>query len=334
MSQSHDAAYRLLFRHRRMVQDLLGGFVPGRWTRHLHPDSLERIGERRLNSTLVRREQDLVWRLTWGNLRLPVYLLLEIQSHNQSAMAVRFLSYTGLLYEELLHHRREKRHRHLPAMLPIVVYNGRRPWRAPRRLREMIPGAIDGLEDFQPYLEYLLIDGQRISVAELARQGNLVALLLEVEQSRTLAEVETTIGRLIRRLRKEPDDDLQKAFAAWLRQSLLPGRFPGARIQSLENLEEVTPMLRETVKEWTHQWWTEGHDVGLLKGRREGHQEGRQEGLQAGEAALLFRLLQRKFGSTAARYQRRLQAASTQELLVWGERVLGAERIEDVFATP
>lgn len=325
MSQSHDAAFRLLFRHRRMVHDLLRGFVPGPWVRRLHPDSLHRVGERRLSGTLVRREQDLVWKLEWGRLRLPVYLLLEIQSKTEGGMAVRLLSYIGLLYEELLHHGKGSGHRRLPTVLPIVFYNGRKRWRAPLQLRALIPGAIDGLEVFQPHLEYLLIDGQRTDVDQRARQGNLVALLLRIEQSRTVSEVGGHIDRLIRRLRAEPDEGLRRAFTAWLQQSLIPGRFPGARIPALDNLEEATPMLRETVKEWTRQWWTEGHQVGLQKGRQEGRQEG--------EVTLLLRLLHRKFGPTAAQYHERLATASTDELLRWGERVLAAQDIEDVFAT-
>lgn len=63
----------------------------------------------------------------------------------------------------------------------------------------------------------------------------------------------------------------------------------------------------------------------------EGLQKGIQEGRQKGEAALLLRQLERKFGQLDAKTRRRVQSADAERLLDWGERVLTAERLEDVF---
>ena len=79
-------------------------------------------------------------------------------------------------------------------------------------------------------------------------------------------------------------------------------------------------MLAERVKDWTKQW------------REEGLQEGRQQGWQEGEAALLGRQLACKFGTLDAETLRRIATADSQQRLRWGERVLSADKLEDVFA--
>jgi flagellar biosynthesis/type III secretory pathway protein FliH len=98
---------------------------------------------------------------------------------------------------------------------------------------------------------------------------------------------------------------------------------------------------------WYEQWRQEGLREGLKRGRREGRQEGirlgrqkgiqlgRQEGLEQGrrqgEAELLLRLLRRKFGSVPRKIQTRLRDAHPEQLLEWGERLLTANSLEEVF---
>ncbi len=119
-------------------------------------------------------------------------------------------------------------------------------------------------------------------------------------------------GRVAGEVPQAPEQaDLSRALAAWLRRSLLPGRMPGIEIPEIESLQEARSMLAERVKDWTKQW--------------------REEGQQAGEAALLRRQLEFKFGVLDAETQRRIATADSDQLLRWAERVLTAEKIEDIF---
>lgn len=86
-------------------------------------------------------------------------------------------------------------------------------------------------------------------------------------------------------------------------------------------------MLEKTVEEWNRELREEGR----LLGRQEGIKEGIKEGEQKGEAALLLRQLERKFGRLDSKTRRRVRGADAERLLDWGERVLTAERLEDVF---
>ena len=61
-------------------------------------------------------------------------------------------------------------------------------------------------------------------------------------------------------------------------------------------------------------------------------ERGRQEGRQEGKARALLNLIERKFGPEArAAYQARIEDASADEFEVWVDRILDAERIEELF---
>ena len=70
-------------------------------------------------------------------------------------------------------------------------------------------------------------------------------------------------------------------------------------------------MLAERVKEWSKRW----------------HEEGRQEG----RADLLTRQLERKFGGVDEAVRDRIAHADGNRLVTWGERVLTAQSLEEVF---
>ena len=75
-------------------------------------------------------------------------------------------------------------------------------------------------------------------------------------------------------------------------------------------------MWDKTVQRWQQGWLMEG----------------RQEGRKEGEEALLVRLLERKFGPLDRTTRTRVRQADAERLLEWGERLLTAERLEQVFA--
>jgi flagellar biosynthesis/type III secretory pathway protein FliH len=67
------------------------------------------------------------------------------------------------------------------------------------------------------------------------------------------------------------------------------------------------------------------------EGRHEGCQEGEQRGVQKGETRVLLRLLRLKFGEIPDDTRSRIEQADADTLLTWSERILNAERIDDIF---
>jgi hypothetical protein len=60
-------------------------------------------------------------------------------------------------------------------------------------------------------------------------------------------------------------------------------------------------------------------------------QMARQEGRQEGEALVLLRQIRLKFGAIPDEARRRIEQADADTLLVWSERVLTADRIDDII---
>ena len=94
-------------------------------------------------------------------------------------------------------------------------------------------------------------------------------------------------------------------------------------------------MLLDSIDRWTQETREEGRQEGLQEGLQEGRQEGLQEGLQKGRqewgAGMLLRLLRLKFGPLAPEVEERVRSTDPDRLLEWGDRVLTAERLQDVF---
>lgn len=74
-----------------------------------------------------------------------------------------------------------------------------------------------------------------------------------------------------------------------------------------------------------------GIQKGLQKGLQQGFEQGLQKGKQEGEYMLLLKLLQRKFHVLPAVYCQKLEKADAETLLKWGERLLDADALEEIF---
>src|SRR5690606_278712 len=159
---------RSLFSHPEMVADLLRGFVREDWVSDLDFSTLEKAGGSYVSDDLREREDDIIWRVRWKENWLYVYLLLEFQSTVDWFMAVRIMTYVGLLYQDLIKSGQVNKDELLPPVLPVVLYNGETRWRAPEDIEALITPVPGGLERYRPHLHYLLLDEGRYSDHELA----------------------------------------------------------------------------------------------------------------------------------------------------------------------
>ena len=67
------------------------------------------------------------------------------------------------------------------------------------------------------------------------------------------------------------------------------------------------------------------------EGELRGEQRGEQRGKQRGEALVLLRQMRLKFGDVPEDIQHRIEQTDADTLLTWSERILTAERAEDVI---
>jgi predicted transposase/invertase (TIGR01784 family) len=321
----HDHSYKLLFSHAAMIEDLLRGFVHEAWINELDFATLEKVNNQFISDDLRERENDLIWRVRWSGEWLYIYILLEFQSTVAPFMAVRMMTYLGLLYQDLIKHRQLTASKQLPPVLPLVLYNGRERWQAALNICDLIPTPPRGLEKYRPQLEYLLLDEGALSEVELLAPGpNLVAALFRLEQSRTVTDIQQVLTHLLEWLSTPQQERLRRDFATWLRRVILPKRLPHVLLPQLNELQEMHNMLSETVQ----QWYAQAEAQGL----QQGIQQGKQEGQLEGERLIFKSQLQTKFGPLSLNIEQQIDTLDTQTLLRCANQLLTATTIEEVFA--
>ena len=296
-----DAAYKLQYSHRRMVADLLRGFLPdGTWP-GFDFDTLEPLPASHVGRGLARREGDLMWRLrarsaphdAW----VHVLVLLEFQSGVDRRMALRVLTYTGLAWEGLLRRRKESGGdaQPLPPVIPFVVYNGSSPWTAPLDVSELVAPPSPAMARLQPSNKYVLLDMQRAKTDRVPKD-NAVGLQVALEQA-TFEESVAILRRVDEMLAGPEHAGLRKAFAEWVRRSWTEdyGVFAdgdGALRDKLDRMVaagEVEAMGSLAVERWKER---ERQKEAQILAR------GRAEGLEF-ERRLLQRQAARRFGADA-----------------------------------
>ncbi len=162
--QNDDASYKLLFSAPELVRDLILGFVPDAWLHSLDYSTLEKMSDDYISDDLRRRADDVVWRIRADGEWLYLYIVIEFQSTVDWWMAVRVMTYVGLLYQDLIRRHEVLPGHRLPPVLPIVLYKGDAPWRAATDIAAMIPKAPGLVSQFLPRLAYLLIDQNQYTV--------------------------------------------------------------------------------------------------------------------------------------------------------------------------
>ena len=108
-------------------------------------------------------ESDLRFHITLQQSDAFLYLLFEHQSSEDPRMALRLLSYILRIWERFAQNHPPLAK--LPASLPIVLAQGRRPWKTSTRLEDLIELPLSVahiLRPWQPALTYQLLELIRI----------------------------------------------------------------------------------------------------------------------------------------------------------------------------
>lgn len=314
---THDPAYKQLFAHPEMVTDLLRGYVREAWVGQMDFATLERVPDSFISDDLREREDDIIWRVRWGDRWLYLYLLIEFQSTVDRHMAVRLLAYIGLLYQDLRRTERIGLKESLPPVLPIVLYNGDAPWNAATELTDLVePDLPATLAGFQPRLRYLLLDEGRIADHPEPSLRNLASALFRLEFSPTPDDFRAVWHRLFDWIGHPNQDSLRRAFIAWANRIGLRRHLPNVNLGELHDAQEIANMLATHTTDWTAQW----------------KQQGREQGYRQGERKILRRQLQRRFGADLPKWvDDKLEIANTDQLENWAVALLDAPTLEAVF---
>jgi predicted transposase YdaD len=288
MAQDHDARYKLLFSHPIFVRRLLESFVDLPFIGDIDFEALEQVNASFVSEEFARREADVIWKLPVAESEVYLYLLLEFQSSVDPRMPMRFLRYIVSFYESFA--RETKRETDLPAVFPLLLYNGDPAWTAPESVEAMIQDTIPAA--YKPRLSYYPIIIRDFEAERLVTMRNAVSAVFYAEKVPPNKLIET-FDQIIDIITQEVPE-AQTAFTAFLRSFL---RSRNVDVGHARDLREVSNMMStkwdQYEQELAERAERRGLQKGLEKGLEEGLEKGRAEARQEERREMARRLLAR-----------------------------------------
>jgi len=233
-----------------------------------------------------------------------VYIHIEVQSQVDSNFAERLFTYNYRLYDRY----------HRPVATLSVLADESLNWR-PEGFSYNLFGSQMSLQ----FASVKILDYAR-QLEELLKNPNPFALV-------------TAAHLLTQRTRKNVK---ARYRAKWQLAKLLYERDWGK--QQIIDLFAVIDWLMTLPPELEKKLWTSISELErnmkmsyVTSVERLGIEKGRQEGRQEEGVFFLRRLLVKKFGDLPASFETRLTEASIADLELWGDRILDAQTLTDIF---
>lgn len=267
----HDSGYKKLFSNRTIFQQLIETFITEAWVKDLDFSQCETLDKSFITDHYKETESDLIYKLKLRRKTVYIYVLLEFQSKVDRFMVLRVLFYILSFYMDYTaNYNRIKK---LPAIFPIVLYNGKRKWSASTKISDLIetePSLGAYAIDFQ----YLLLNEKAYSKERLLTIRNIVSTLFLAEGHYDIALLEQELLNLYE---QEADKQAVSLFLNWFRQLALYGKVSPDDYEKLDYVyrtkEEVQTMLVATLEQERKKIYQQGKDAGVAEGRAEGQRQ-------------------------------------------------------------
>ncbi|OOM14657.1 Rpn family recombination-promoting nuclease/putative transposase [Clostridium saccharobutylicum] len=288
MHHIHDKSYKDLFSNKELLVKMIQNFIESPWGKEINEDNMELVNKSYILSDYEELESDIVYKATIGNKEVIFYILLEFQSYVDYSMPIRLFLYISEILREILKNTKKieakSKEFKLPAIVPIVLYNGEYKWTVEKKFKNVINQSElfgNNIIDF----EYILIDINKYEKEELMQLKNIVSAVFLLDQK---VDVEEFISRVkdIAINFNSLTEKQKMMLRHWLRMTLneeikdkLGENIEDILIAKKEEVEVMTSNISRTIKETFEQTREEARE----EGREEGKVEMAIEMLKDGE---------------------------------------------------
>ncbi|MBF0477456.1 MAG: Rpn family recombination-promoting nuclease/putative transposase, partial [Deltaproteobacteria bacterium] len=160
-TKHHDRFFKEVFSDRDVAQDFLRHYLPAQVLNLLDLDTMETTKDSFIDERLRAHFSDLIYQI---KMKLPqqayVCLLFEHKSYPDRQVPVQLLRYMVQIWDHIFD--QDPSVKHLPVIIPLVVYHGASPWSRPQHLGSLFEINPE-FASYVPDYNYLLYD---ISAAE------------------------------------------------------------------------------------------------------------------------------------------------------------------------
>ncbi|MGL4452963.1 MAG: Rpn family recombination-promoting nuclease/putative transposase [Sarcina sp.] len=291
MYHIHDKSYKDLYSKKEIALDLFKNFVDKEFMKDLKIEDLELVNKSYISSDYEESESDIVYKAKIGDSEAIFYILLEFQSKIDYTMPLRLLFYMcEILREYVKNEKKDKHDRNvkIPAVVPIVLYNGQYKWDVPSEFKEIFYGAEkfnDGILNFK----YDIFDvNNGFTKEELIDKKNATSAIFLLDQKIDLQEFlerVATIAIFFDKLTKEQ----LKQIKHWIKNTTESSvneqaiDLLEAKKEDIEKMVANNAFMVQEMKEAVEKKALEiGIKEGLIKGLEQGIEQGIEQGKELG----------------------------------------------------
>ena len=220
----HDKGYKKSLSNPKEFLHFLQKYVGEAWMKALSETQITLCDKEFIEKDYEGKEADLLYSITRENgQKVFIFILQELQSYVDQTMMFRILIYTvnALLRHFLATDKqvRESTEFRLPAVVPIVFYNGSEKWTPVRSLREYQNG-YEILGEHILNLEYYFVDLSMIEEEYILSTNTMLDNIMYCDKFRKKQNLVNAVRKAYGRVRKLGAQE-QAEFHNWVRYILL-----------------------------------------------------------------------------------------------------------------
>jgi len=259
----HDKGYKHLLSSKKAFIEMLKSFIKEKWVQDIDETEMMLVNKSYISSDFSEKEADIVYKIKLQEKEIIFYVLLELQSTVDFEIPIRLLFYMTEIWRDTLKNidnkKRARKEFRLPAIIPMVLYNGAASWTACKTFKEV----LNGYEIFGKYMvdfTYFLLDVNRYSKEELHKLSNLMGSVFLLDQKMDTDEFKIRLRKLIKTLAKLDAERLQ-LFKTWFKKIIKPKLPQKIQTEVEKIIDEANPKeveqmvynLEHTLEEMQHE---------------------------------------------------------------------------------
>jgi predicted transposase/invertase (TIGR01784 family) len=322
LNNPHDKFFKDNWSKPEVAIDFINHQLPQAVSSCLNKNSLTLEKDSFIDAELSEHFSDMLYSLNFNNgLPCQLYLLFEHKSYPDRFTRLQCLNYMVKIWVKL--QSDDKTIKALPPIIPVIVYHGKDGWAYDLNFMDLFESEIpDSVKLYLPNFQHVLCDLTILTDQDI--KGTIITQvtmkLLKYISDPTLAERLPSILKLVEEL-SEQDTDLQYLYTV-LRY-----------VSSASDIgkDELGAIVRQTFLATGDKAMASAAEEWILEGEQRGEIRGEIRGELKGQAKVLANQIKLKFGRVSSNSKGKLESATSEQLMLWSERILSAESLNELF---
>ena len=286
---NHDSLIKKALENPLIAEEFLTQYLPEEYKALIDLSTIKPEKETYVEESLKAKLSDMVFSVRMHDKTEDktnnafIYALVEHQSYSDYWIAFRLLKYSLLLLE-----RHTSGKNKLPIILPLVIYNGKARYKAPKNIFELF--AYPGIARKAITEDYNLIDLQAMdddSIDYGKHLSFLIYTMKHIHERDTLAMLKDAMSRCSRAIVIDKEQNyILTRLILWYSDSKVPEKSKHLLEQLIvDNLpkQEANNIMRTIADSYIE----EGFNKGILQGT----EKGIEKGIEKGKAELIKMML-------------------------------------------